>query len=284
MQPCHGDPRTEVTWRCNARRPRPSRPGVSVALRSPVEAGRRRHPGGCRRGLPPPRFFFDRLRLRYRVTTVGNAAPRVVERVSSPGRRLHPHVLHGHYALIRAEYTRSREHIQPTHPRDHEKRSALFNSGLRRWKRWRTPSRCPLGHRPGRDRGVRPRTTAEPTWRCPSPRRTSPTSIDSGPFAARLPVPDGHPYLWPRRICADERSNTFVSTVHNQVGEQTPTAVPIEPAPCEGGFIVPRRPVTWPGSRKWCRDNDNPFHYHADEIQPVFCRTGDCSPANTRTW
>jgi 4-aminobutyrate aminotransferase/(S)-3-amino-2-methylpropionate transaminase len=81
-----------------------------------------------------------------------------------------------------------------------------------------------------------------------------------------------YPYRWPTDNCADEAFETFVSTVHTQVGEQNTAAVLIEPIQGEGGFIVPPRGYL-PRVAEWCRDND--ILFIADEIQTGFCRTGD---------
>ena len=61
------------------------------------------------------------------VTSVGNAAPQVVEAVHRAGRRVHPHLLHGH--AVRGVRARSASSWPQLTPGDHAKKSALFNSG-----------------------------------------------------------------------------------------------------------------------------------------------------------
>ncbi|HEY1486241.1 MAG TPA: aminotransferase class III-fold pyridoxal phosphate-dependent enzyme, partial [Micromonosporaceae bacterium] len=96
-----------------------------------------------------------------------------------------------------------------------------------------------------------------------------------GPFAGEVyRVPSAYPYRWPggAQRCADEAFETFVTTVHTQVGEDDTAAVLIEPIQGEGGFVVPP-PGYLARVANWCRDNG--ILFIADEIQTGFCRTGD---------
>jgi len=60
------------------------------------------------------------------VTSVGNSAPRVTAGIREQAERFHPHLLHGHPVRgVRVGLRGAR----PADPGDHDKRSALLNSG-----------------------------------------------------------------------------------------------------------------------------------------------------------
>ena len=86
------------------------------------------------------------------VVSVGNSAPRVVAGRHRPGRRLHPHLLHDHAVRGVRRGLRAAGRRHPGHPREEVRAVQLRLRG----RRERGQDR-PAGHRPHRDRRVRPR-------------------------------------------------------------------------------------------------------------------------------
>ena len=92
------------------------------------------------------------------VTTIGNSSPRVVEAV----REQVADFTHTCFMITPyEEYVAVAEHLNRLTPGTFEKRSALFNSGRRRWRtRSRSPGHSPAGRRWWRSTTL---TTAAPT-------------------------------------------------------------------------------------------------------------------------
>ncbi|MCD6641074.1 MAG: 4-aminobutyrate--2-oxoglutarate transaminase [Nocardioides sp.] len=204
------------------------------------------------------------------VTTVGNAAPRVVEGVQQQVADFtHTCFMVTPYE----EYVSVCEKLGELTPGDHQKRSALFNSGAEAVENAVKVAR----HHTGRDAIVvfdhayhgRTNLTMALT------AKNMPYKHRFGPFAGEVyRAPMAYPYRWPggAEACADEAFEAFVSTVHTQVGEDNAAAVLIEPIQGEGGFIVP--PPGWLARvAEWCREHG--ILLIADEIQTGFARTGD---------
>jgi 4-aminobutyrate aminotransferase/(S)-3-amino-2-methylpropionate transaminase len=170
-----------------------------------------------------------------------------------------------------AEYVEVAEALNQRTPGDHEKRSALFNSGAEAVENAIKVARSATGRAAivAFDHAYHGRTNLAMSLTA----KNMPYKHRFGPFAGEIyRVPMAYPYRWPTENCADEAFETFVSTVHTQVGEQNTAAVLIEPIQGEGGFIVP--PAGYLARvAEWCRDND--ILFIADEIQTGFCRTGD---------
>jgi 4-aminobutyrate aminotransferase/(S)-3-amino-2-methylpropionate transaminase len=204
------------------------------------------------------------------VTTVGNAAPRVVANV----REQVADFTHTCFMVTPyEEYVQVAEHLNELTPGTHEKRSALFNSGAEAVENAVKIARSYTG-RPAVvafDHAYHGRTNLTMALTA----KNMPYKNRFGPFATEIyRAPMAYPFRWPTgpERCADEAFAAFTSMVHVQVGEQNTAAVIIEPIQGEGGFIVPP-----PGYLKrvadWCADNGIVFI--ADEIQTGFCRTGD---------
>jgi 4-aminobutyrate aminotransferase/(S)-3-amino-2-methylpropionate transaminase len=202
------------------------------------------------------------------VTTVGNAAPRVVERVRAQAADF----THTCFMITPyAGYVEVAEALNELTPGDHEKRSALFNSGAEAVENAVKIARSATGRSAivTFDHAYHGRTNLTMALTA----KNMPYKHRFGPFAAEIyRVPMAYPYRWPTEHCADEAFELFVSQVHTQVGEENTAAVIIEPIQGEGGFIVP--PAGYLARvAAWCRDND--ILLIADEIQTGFCRTGD---------
>jgi 4-aminobutyrate aminotransferase/(S)-3-amino-2-methylpropionate transaminase len=204
------------------------------------------------------------------VTTVGNSAPRVVERV----REQVADFTHTCFMITPyAEYVEVAEALNELTPGDHEKRSALFNSGAEAVENAVKIARSATGRQAivAFDHAYHGRTNLTMALTA----KNMPYKHRFGPFANEIyRVPMAYPYRWPTGpdACADEAFELFVSQVHAQVGEDNTAAVIIEPIQGEGGFIVPP-PGYLPRVADWCRDNG--ILLIADEIQTGFCRTGD---------
>jgi 4-aminobutyrate aminotransferase/(S)-3-amino-2-methylpropionate transaminase len=204
------------------------------------------------------------------VTTVGNAAPRVVERVQQQVADFtHTCFMVTPYS----EYVEVCEALNELTPGSHEKRSALFNSGAEAVENAIKIARVHTGRQAvvAFDHAYHGRTNLTMALTA----KNMPYKNGFGPFANEIyRVPMAYPYRWPTGAdnCAEEAFEAFVSAVHAQVGEQNTAAVIIEPIQGEGGFIVP--PDGYLSMvAQWCREQGIVFI--ADEIQSGFCRTGD---------
>jgi len=205
------------------------------------------------------------------VTTVGNAAPRVVEAVKQQVEDFtHTCFMVTPYS----EYVEVAEALNELTPGPAEtKRSALFNSGAEAVENAVKVARSFTG-RPAVvafDHAYHGRTNLTMALTA----KNMPYKHRFGPFANEIyRVPMAYPFRWPTgpERCGDEAFDEFVSLVHAQVGEDNTAAVILEPIQGEGGFIVPA-----PGFVKrvadWCTENG--ILFIADEIQTGFCRTGD---------
>lgn len=204
------------------------------------------------------------------VTSVGNSAPRVVEAVTAQVADFtHTCFMVTPYE----EYVAVCERLADLTPGDHEKRSALFNSGAEAVENAVKIAR----HHTGRDGIVvfdhayhgRTNLTMALT------AKNMPYKHRFGPFAGEIHrVPMAYPYRWPTgpENCAEEAFAEFTAQVHAKVGEENTAAVLIEPIQGEGGFIVPP-PGFLARVAQWCREHG--ILFIADEVQTGFARTGD---------
>jgi 4-aminobutyrate aminotransferase/(S)-3-amino-2-methylpropionate transaminase len=204
------------------------------------------------------------------VTSVGNSADLVVDRVTEQvGQFTHTCFMVAPYA----GYVEVCEQLNKLTPGDHDKKSALFNSGAEAVENAVKIAR----HATGRDAVVvfdhayhgRTNLTMAMT------AKNMPYKEGFGPFAGEVyRVPMAYPFRWPGgpQACADEALDVVTSLIHAQVGEENVAAVVIEPVQGEGGFIVPPDGFL-PGLAQFCRASGIVFI--ADEIQSGFCRTGD---------
>ncbi|MCB9406126.1 MAG: 4-aminobutyrate--2-oxoglutarate transaminase [Phycicoccus sp.] len=204
------------------------------------------------------------------VTSVGNGNPRVVKAVQDQIARLtHTCVMVTPYE----PYVEVCEKLNALTPGDHDKRSALFNSGAEAVENAVKIAR----HFTGRqaivafDHAYHGRTNLTLGMTA----KNMPYKDRFGPFAGELyRVPMAYPYRWPggEKACESDAFDSITDQVHAQVGEHNTAAVIIEPIQGEGGFIVPPA-----GFLKelalWCAEHG--ILFIADEVQSGFCRTGD---------
>jgi 4-aminobutyrate aminotransferase/(S)-3-amino-2-methylpropionate transaminase len=204
------------------------------------------------------------------VTSVGNSAELVVNRVMEQVAQF----THTCFMVAPYEnYVLVCEELNRLTPGDHEKRSALFNSGAEAVENAVKIAR----HATGRDAVVvfdhayhgRTNLTMAMT------AKNMPYKQGFGPFASDVyRVPMAYPFRWPGgpAACAADALDVITGLIHAQVGEQNVAAVVIEPIQGEGGFIVPPDGFL-PGLAQFCADHGIVFV--ADEVQSGFCRTGD---------
>jgi len=204
------------------------------------------------------------------VTGVGNSAERVVQRVTEQVARFtHTCFMVAPYQ----EYVEVCEELNRLTPGDHEKRSALFNSGAEAVENAVKIARHATG-RPAVvvfDHAYHGRTNLTMALTA----KNMPYKHRFGPFAGEVyRVPMAYPLRWPGgpARCEAEALDVVKSLIHTQVGEDNTAAVLIEPIQGEGGFIVPPDGFL-PGLAEFCRANG--IVLIADEIQSGMCRTGD---------
>ncbi|MCW2646931.1 MAG: 4-aminobutyrate aminotransferase / (S)-3-amino-2-methylpropionate transaminase / 5-aminovalerate [Pseudonocardiales bacterium] len=204
------------------------------------------------------------------VVSVGNAAPRVVAAVQQQVAEF----THTCFMITPYEgYIAVAEKLNELTPGDHEKRSALFNSGAEAVENAIKIARVHTGRQAvvAFDHAYHGRTNLTMALTA----KNMPYKNGFGPFASEIyRVPMAYPYRWPTgpERCAEEAFGEFVELVHTQVGEQNTAAVIIEPIQGEGGFVVPA-PGFLARVASWCAEHGIVFI--ADEIQTGFCRTGD---------
>jgi 4-aminobutyrate aminotransferase / (S)-3-amino-2-methylpropionate transaminase / 5-aminovalerate transaminase len=204
------------------------------------------------------------------VTSVGHAAPAVVSGVAGQAADFtHTCFMVSPYE----EYVAVCEALAELTPGDHEKRSALFNSGAEavenavKVARTYTDRQAVVAF----DHAYHGRTNLTMALTA----KSMPYKHGFGPFAGEVyRAPMAYPLRWPggRDQCAEQAFEAFVDVVHTQVGEDNCAAVVIEPIQGEGGFVVP--PAGWLRMvADYCSEHG--ILLVADEIQTGFCRTGD---------
>jgi 4-aminobutyrate aminotransferase/(S)-3-amino-2-methylpropionate transaminase len=203
------------------------------------------------------------------VTTVGNSAPRVVERAAAQLERFtHTCFLVNGYE----SYLEVCETLNRLTPGDHQKRSALFNTGAEAVENAVKYARVATG-RPAVvvfDHAFHGRSLLTMTMTA----KNMPYKNNFGPFAPEVyRVPMAYPYRWPSGPdnAAAEAFEEFRLVVDTQIGAGSVAAVVVEPIQGEGGFIVPAagflRQVA-----EFCAERG--ILLIADEVQTGIARTG----------
>ncbi|MFI7451022.1 4-aminobutyrate--2-oxoglutarate transaminase [Nonomuraea sp. NPDC049714] len=204
------------------------------------------------------------------VTNVGNAAPKVVERVQ----RQVAEFTHTCFMVTPFEsYVEVCEKLNELTPGDHEKRTLLLNSGAEAVENAVKIAR----HATGRqavvvfEHGYHGRTLLTMTLTA----KNMPYKQGFGPYAPEVyRVPLAYPFRWPTgpENCAEEASAQAIDMITKQIGAENVAAVVIEPISGEGGFIEPAKGFL-PRIAEFCRAHGIVFV--ADEVQTGFARTGD---------
>ncbi len=203
------------------------------------------------------------------VTTVGNASPAVVSRASA---QLAQYTHTCFLATPYEPYIAVAETLNRIAPGDHEKRTALFNTGSEavenavKYARAATKRDAVVVF----DHAFHGRSLLTMTMTA----KNQPYKHGFGPFAPEVyRAPMAYPYRWPSgpARCADEAFAQFAQLVDSQIGADAVACVVVEPIQGEGGFIVPadgflRRVADF------CRDRG--IVLVADEVQTGIARTG----------
>jgi 4-aminobutyrate aminotransferase/(S)-3-amino-2-methylpropionate transaminase len=201
------------------------------------------------------------------VTSVGNSAPRVVEAVKAQVERF----THTCFMVTPYEsYVAVCEQLNALSPGDHDKRSALFNSGAEAVENAVKIARHVTG-RPAVvvfDHAYHGRTNLTMALTA----KNMPYKHRFGPFAGEIyRVPVSYP-LRDGGLSGPGAAGRAIDLIERQVGAANVAAVLIEPIQGEGGFVVPAAGFL-PALSAWAKASGATFI--ADEIQTGFCRTGD---------
>jgi 4-aminobutyrate aminotransferase / (S)-3-amino-2-methylpropionate transaminase / 5-aminovalerate transaminase len=206
------------------------------------------------------------------VTTIGNAAPRVVDAV----RAQVAEITHTCFMVTPYEgYIAVAEQLNRLTPGSGEKRSVLFNSGAEAIENsikiarayTRKPAVVAFDHAYHGRTNLTMALTAQ----------SMPYKSGFGPFAPEIyRAPLSYPYrdgLLDKELATNGElaAERAINVIEKQIGAANLAAIVIEPIQGEGGFIVPADGFL-PALLAWCRDNDVVFV--ADEVQTGFARTG----------
>lgn len=199
------------------------------------------------------------------VTSVGNSSQEVVDRVIQQVQDF----THTCFMVTQYEgYVEVCEALNRLTPGDHEKRSALFNTGAEavenavKIARAYTKRQAVVVF----EHGYHGRTNLTMGMTA----KVAPYKQGFGPFAPEIyrmplsyPAHDG--------LSGQEAADRAISRMVKEIGAENIAAIVIEPIQGEGGFIVPAEGFL-PSLVKFSKDNGIVFV--ADEVQTGFCRTG----------
>jgi len=202
------------------------------------------------------------------VTGVGNSAPeitsRVIEQVQS--------FTHTCFMITPYDgYVDVCEQLAELTPGDHQKKSAMFNSGAEAVENAVKIARTFTGRAAVAvfDHAYHGRTNLTMAMTA----KNMPYKQGFGPFAGEVyRAPISYPFREPVDVTGEEAADRAIDILDKQVGAANLSCVVIEPILGEGGFVVPAEGFL-PRLREWTAEHDIVFV--ADEIQTGFCRTGD---------
>ncbi|MEV7398101.1 4-aminobutyrate--2-oxoglutarate transaminase [Aeromicrobium sp. NPDC092404] len=202
------------------------------------------------------------------VTTVGNSAPRVVDAVRAQVEAF----THTCFMVTPYEgYVEVAEALNRLTPGEHEKRSALFNSGAEavenavKIARAHTKKQAVVVF----DHAYHGRTNLTMAMTA----KSMPYKSGFGPFSPEVyRAPLSYPFRDEKNLDGAAAAQRAITSIEKQVGADNLAAVVIEPIQGEGGFIVPAEGFL-PALADWCTANDVVFI--ADEVQSGFARTGE---------
>ncbi|MFF2045968.1 4-aminobutyrate--2-oxoglutarate transaminase [Kitasatospora sp. NPDC058170] len=203
------------------------------------------------------------------VTNVGNSAEAVVAKATEQLAAF----THTCFMVTPYEgYVAVAEQLNELTPGDHDKRTALFNSGAEavenavKIARAYTKRTAVVVF----DHGYHGRTNLTMGLTA----KNMPYKQGFGPFAPDIHrVPVAYPYRWltGAENCAAEAAAQAIDIINKQIGAENVAAIIIEPIQGEGGFIEPAKGFL-PAIVEYAKANGIVFV--ADEIQTGFCRTG----------
>lgn len=205
------------------------------------------------------------------VTGVGNSAPRVVEAVKQQLEMF----THTCFTVTPYDgYVEVAEKLNEITPGDHEKRTALFNSGAEavenaiKIARHYTKKNAIVVF----DHAFHGRTNLTMGMTA----KNMPYKDGYGPFASEIyRVTGSYPYR--DGLSGAAAAANTITQIEKQVGAANLAAIIIEPIQGEGGFIAPATGFL-PAIQKWA--NENNVLFILDEVQTGFARTGQMFAAN----
>ena len=200
------------------------------------------------------------------VTGVGNSAPAVVAAVAAQAAQF----THTAFTITGYEgYVAVAEALNRLTPGDHEKRTALFNSGAEAVENAVKVARAFTGKQAvvAFDHAYHGRTNLTMALTA----KAAPYKSGFGPFASEIyRAPVSYPFR-DNGLSGIDAAARAIDQIEKQIGASSLAAIIIEPIQGEGGFIVPA-PGFLPALVAWARANDVVFI--ADEVQTGFGRTG----------
>lgn len=199
------------------------------------------------------------------VTTVGNGNQRIIDAVTEQITAF----THTCFMVTPYDsYVQVCEKLNELTPGDHEKRSALFNSGAEAVENAVKIARHATGRQAvvAFDHGYHGRTNLTMALTA----KNMPYKHSFGPFAPEVyRVPLSYPYH--DGLTGPQAAAKAISRIEKEVGADNVAAILIEPIAGEGGFIVPAEGFL-PALVEYAREHGIVFI--ADEIQTGFARTG----------
>jgi 4-aminobutyrate aminotransferase/(S)-3-amino-2-methylpropionate transaminase len=169
------------------------------------------------------------------VATVGNAAPHVVDRVQQQVAAFtHTCFMVAPYDV----YVDVCEQLADLTPGDHEKRSALLNSGAEAVENAVKVARAYTGRDAVAvvDHAYHGRTNLTMAMTA----KSMPYKHGFGPFAGEIyRAPMSYPFREPAPITGTEAADRAIDVLEKQVGATNLACLVIEPILGEGGFVVP---------------------------------------------
>ncbi len=209
--------------------------------------------------------FID-LGAGIAVTNIGNASPHVVKAVQDQVAAF----THTCFMVTPYEsYVQVCEELNRLTPGDHEKRSALFNSGAEAVENAVKIARSYTGRQKVVvfDHAYHGRTNLTMALTA----KNMPYKHNFGPFAPEVyRVPMSYPFH-DGGLSGAEAAKRAIAKIDKEVGADEVAAILIEPIQGEGGFIVPADGFL-PALVEYAHKHGIVFI--ADEIQTGFCRTG----------
>jgi 4-aminobutyrate aminotransferase/(S)-3-amino-2-methylpropionate transaminase len=201
------------------------------------------------------------------VTSVGNSAPRVVDAVKAQVERF----THTCFMVTPYEgYVAVAEALNELTPGDHDKRTALFNSGAEAVENAIKIARAYTKKTDvvAFDHAYHGRTNLTMALTA----KDMPYKHGFGPFSPGVHrAPLSYPLRDGDEVTGAQAAERAIAHIEAHIGADALAALVIEPIQGEGGFIQPA-PGFLPSLLQWCRANDVVFI--ADEVQTGFARTG----------
>ncbi len=202
------------------------------------------------------------------VTSVGNAAPEVSERVAEQVRSF----THTCFMVTPYDgYVDVAAKLAELTPGSFEKKSVLLNSGAEAVENAVKIARAHTGRSAVAvfDHAYHGRTNLTMAMTA----KSMPYKHSFGPFANEIyRAPVSYPFREPAPITGAQAADRAIEVLDKQVGAGNLACVVVEPILGEGGFVVPADGFL-PRLREWTAEHGIVFV--ADEIQSGFCRTGD---------